>query len=131
VAAEVPLVSGAEAADYAAIDNFSPGPRPDTVAVTIDVRRHTYALRVQGDSMVSDSGDSFPEGSIVIVEPEMAAVPGDYVIALAAPGVTIFRKLVKDGGDLYLKPLSSRHPIEPLGSAKIIGVVREFKNRFR
>jgi SOS-response transcriptional repressor LexA len=99
--------------------------------VSVPVKRHTYALRVHGDSMVSESGDSFPAGSILIVEPEMEALPGDYVIAVNHASETTFKQLVKDGGDLYLKPLNSRYPIKPLGNARVIGVVREFTKRFR
>lgn len=131
VRAEVPLVSEVEAGNYTVIDNFKPKGRFETIPVTVEVKRHTYALRVHGDSMVSATGDSFPEGSVVVVEPEMPALPGDYVIVLNAANETTFKQLVKDGGDLYLKPLNSRYPVKPLGSARVIGVVREFTKRFR
>lgn len=128
---EVPLVSEVEAGNYTVIDNFKPATQFDTVPVSVPVKKHTYALRVHGDSMVSDVGDSFPAGSILIVEPDMEAIPGDYVIALNPARETTFKQLVKDGGDLYLKPLNSRYPLKPLGDAKVIGVVREFTKRFR
>jgi SOS-response transcriptional repressor LexA len=101
------------------------------VPVTVPIKRHTYALRVNGDSMARDAGDTFPEGSIIIVEPELKAEPGDYVIALIDDGQTTFKQLIRDGGDLYLKPLNTRYPIKPLGKVKVIGVVREFTKRFR
>lgn len=129
--AEVPLVSQVEAGNYTEVDNFKRKGDYEMVAVSIPVKRHTYALRVHGDSMVSETGDSFPPGAILIVEPEMAPIPGDYVIALNTDNETTFKQLVKDGGDLYLKPLNSRYPIKPLGTARIIGVVREFTKRFR
>ncbi|RYH51285.1 MAG: hypothetical protein EON54_15165 [Alcaligenaceae bacterium] len=129
--AEVPIVSEIEAGNYTVIDNFKQDQALETVAVTVPVQRHTYALRVHGDSMVGDSGDSFPPGCLIIVEPDMAALPGDYVVALHEPDHTTFKQLIKDGADLYLKPLNSRYPIKLLGSAKIIGVVREFTKRFR
>lgn len=128
---EVPLVSEVEAGNYTSIDNYKPKGHFDTVSVSVEVKRHTYALRVHGDSMVSESGDSFPEGSLLVVEPEMEAITGDYVIALNEHNQTTFKQLVKDGSDLYLKPLNSRYPIKPLGNAKVIGVVREFTKRFR
>jgi SOS-response transcriptional repressor LexA len=131
VRAEVPLVSEVEAGNYTAIDNFKPKGRFETVPVSVAVKRHTYALRVHGDSMVSDTGDSFPEGSILVVEPEMEAISGDYVIVLNVDNQTTFKQLVRDGGDLYLKPLNTRYPIKPLGAARVIGVVREFTKRFR
>ncbi|MBJ2155140.1 hypothetical protein JC881_05115 [Variovorax sp. IB41] len=131
VRAEVPLVSEVEAGNYTVIDNFKPKGQFETVPVTVPIKRHTYALRVHGDSMVSETGDSFPDGSIVIVEPEMEALPGDYVIALNDSNQTTFKQLVKDGGEYYLRPLNSRYPIKPLGKAFVIGVVREFTKRFR
>ena len=129
--AEVPLVSEVEAGNYTVIDNFKPRGQFETVPVTVPVKRHTYALRVHGDSMVSETGDSFPDGSIVIVEPELDALPGDYVIALNDSNQTTFKQLVKDGGEFYLRPLNTRYPIKPLGKALVIGVVREFTKRFR
>lgn len=61
----------------------------------------------------------------------MEAIPGDYVIALNKANETTFKQLIKDGGDLYLKPLNSRFPMKLLGDARVIGVVREFTKRFR
>lgn len=127
----VPLVSEIEAGNYTVIDNFEPDDQFETVKVSVPVQRHTYALRVHGDSMISDTGDSFPEGSIIIIEPEMVAQPGDYVIALNDSNQTTFKQLVQDGGDRLLKPLNPRYPIKPLGNARIIGVVRELTRRFR
>lgn len=128
---EVPLISEVEAGNYTVIDNFKPKGSFETVPVTVPVKRHTFALRVHGDSMVASTGDSFPEGSILVVEPELTAEPGDYVIVLNSKNQTTFKQLVKDGADYYLKPLNTRYPIKPLGSAEIIGVVREFSKRFR
>jgi SOS-response transcriptional repressor LexA len=129
--ADVPLVSQVEAGNYTVVDNFKRKDDYEMVAVSIPVKRHTYALRVHGDSMVSEVTDSFPEGSILIVEPEMEALPGDYVIAVNEQGETTFKQLIKDGGELYLKPLNTRYPIKLLGQARVIGVVREFTKRFR
>ena len=98
---------------------------------TPQVDRSTYALRVHGDSMISDTNDSFPDGSILIVEPDMEAQPGDYVIAKNAEGKTTFKQLVKDEGEYFLRPLNPRHVTHALGDAEVIGVVREFTKRFR
>lgn len=131
VRAEVSLVSEAVAGNYTVIDNFEPRNQFEMVAVTVPVKRHTYALRVHGDSMVSKTSDSFSEGSILVVEPEMEALPGDYVIALNDRNQTTFKQLVQDGGEFYLRPLNTRYPVRPLGTAAVIGVVREFTKRFR
>lgn len=131
VRASVPLVSEVEVGNYTVIDNFKPSGGFESVLVSVEVKRHTYALRVHGDSMVSDTGDSFPDGSVIIVEPEMASLPGDYVIAVNKANHTTFKQLVQDGGELYLKPLNTRYPIRLLGNATVIGVVSEFSKRFR
>ncbi|MDB5849244.1 MAG: phage repressor protein Serine peptidase family [Rhodoferax sp.] len=130
---EVPLVSEVEAGRYTVIDNFVPKPNLQLgmVPVNVQVQRHTFALRVHGDSMISDSHDSFPEGSVLIIEPDMEALPGDYVIVKNIDGETTFKQLVRDSGEFYLKPLNARYPIKPLGTAEIIGVVREFSKKFR
>ena len=131
VRAEIPLISEVEAGNYTVIDNFKPKAGFELVSVTVPVKRHTFALRVHGDSMVGSTGDSFPEGSVLVVEPELTAEPGDYVIVLNSKNQTTFKQLVKDGADYYLKPLNTRYPVKPLGSAEIVGVVREFTKRFR
>lgn len=53
------------------------------------------------------------------------------MIALNGENETTFKQLLKDGGELLLKPLNLRDPIRPLGGARVIGVVREFTKRFR
>jgi SOS-response transcriptional repressor LexA len=126
----VSLVSEVEAGEYTKIDNFRRGKGLEKVLVNVEVHRHTFALRVRGDSMEGDSHDSFPEGSILIVEPDMEAIDGDYVIAKNAAGETTFKQLVKVSGKSYLKSLNPGYPTEPLGSAHIIGVVRESYKRF-
>ena len=127
----VPLVSEVEAGEYTKIDNSHSRKGLEKVPVNVEVRRHTFALRVHGDSMESNSHNSFPEGSILIVEPDMEAIEGDYVIAKNAAGKTTFKQLVKESGMSYLKALNPSYPTEPLGSARIIGVVRESYKRFR
>lgn len=128
---DVPLVLETSEQSSLVVDNFNLNAHLPRVRVTVPVKRYTFALRIHGDSMVGEQGDSFPDGSIVIVEPELEAHDGDYVIAVKPGQKITFRKLVRDGGDLYLKPLNSRYPIEMLGTASVVGIVREFSKRFR
>lgn len=110
------------------VDNFHPGDNGESlVPTTVPVKRHTFALRVSGDSMEPE----FKEGAILIVEPELEAQPGDFVIVKNADEETTFKQLIKDGADWYLKPLNERYPIKLLGRSKIIGVVRAVERRFR
>lgn len=124
---KVPLISFVQAGEFAeVIDNFQPGDGEDWIDVTCQINRHTFALRVVGDSMEPD----FPAGTIIVVEPDMQAEPGDYVVAKNGDDAT-FKQLIRDNGDWYLKPINPRYPIKLLGETRIIGVVREAVRKFR
>lgn len=129
VRGSVPLISAVQAGNYKMhVDNFHPHDGgEEQIATTVPVKKHTFALRVSGDSMEPD----FKEGAIIIVEPDMEAHPGDFVIAKNGDEETTFKQLVRDGGDWYLKPLNSRYPMKPLGRSSIVGVVRAVERRFR
>lgn len=129
----VPIISWVQAGDWQqAVDNFHPGSADDWVEITCQKKTHTFALRVKGDSMVNPNGaPSFPEGFILVVEPEMEPAPGDFVIAKNGENEATFKQLIKDGGDWYLKPLNPRYPLKALGDARIVGVVREATLRFK
>jgi SOS-response transcriptional repressor LexA len=125
----VPLLSDVQAGNYKMhVDNFHPGDGgEERIATTVPVKRHTFALRVSGDSMEPE----FPPGTVLIVEPELEPQPGDFVIAKNPDGETTFKQLTRDAGEWFLKPLNDRYPIKPLGSGKIVGVVRAVERRFR
>ena len=126
---QVPILSNVQAGMYKQqIDNYHPGDGGmELITTSVPVNRYTFALRVQGDSMEPE----FTEGMILIVEPELDPQPGDYVIAKNGHDETTFKKLVRDGADLYLKPLNPRYPIKLLGESSIVGVVRAVEKRYR
>lgn len=125
----VPLLSSVQAGkfkEYA--DNYHPGDGGlEAVATSVTVHKHTFALRVSGDSMEPE----FRAGMILIIEPDMEPNPGDFVVARNGDDETTFKQLIKDGADWYLKPLNDRYPIKPLGKAVIIGVLRAVEKRYR
>lgn len=125
----VPLLSDVQAGSYKEfVDNFHPGDGgAELIPTSVPIKRHTFALRVSGDSMEPD----FRDGMVLIVEPEFEPQPGDYVIAKNGDGETTFKQLVRDGGEWYLKPLNTRYPLRPLGVSTIVGVVRAVEKRFR
>lgn len=117
----VPVISWVRAglADEV-IDIYQPGDADEWIQSPVPVRAHTYALRIEGDSMEPD----FSAGDIVIVEPDMPAEIGHFVIAKNTEGEATFKKLVKDAGRMYLKPLNPAYPMLPAEQFQIIGVVR-------
>lgn len=129
IGGRVPLISDVQAGMFRNfVDNFHPGDEgKEMIPTSIPVKRHTFALRVVGDSMEPD----FRAGMILVVEPDMEPNPGDFVIARNGSEETTFKQLVKDGPDWYLKPLNDRYPIKALGDSTIVGVVRAVEKRFR
>lgn len=119
----VPLISYVAAGNWSeAVDNFAPNDAEEWVSTTIHVGQHTYALRVQGDSMEP----RFPDGAIIIVEPEADPKNGSFVIARQNGSEATFKQLIIDGGQRYLKPLNDRYPILNVSSDTVIcGVVKQ------
>ena len=129
---EVPLLSNVQAGMYTEfVDNLAQdhghGHGYEKIPSLAPVNRYTFALRVTGDSMEPE----FPEGLILIIEPELDPEPNDFVVARNGGNETTFKQLIKDGGEWYLKALNPRYPIKPLGDAHIIGVLRAVGRRYR
>lgn len=125
----VPLLSGVQAGAFKEIldSDYSGGDGVTMIPTTVPVNRYTFALRVQGDSMEP----RFTEGMLLIVEPELDAQHGDYVIVKNGGEETTFKQLIRDGSDWFLKPLNPRYPIKPLGADTVVGVVRGVTEQFR
>ena len=123
----VPLISWVQAGQWHdLVDNFEPGDAERWVVTYANVGKHAFALRVVGDSMTNPAGGpSFPEGTIIIVDPEREAASGKFVVVRQnSDSECTFKQLVRDGGRYYLKPLNPRYPIlEMLGDAVICGVL--------
>lgn len=124
---KVPVINWVKAGEFTeCVDNYLSSDDQEWIGTTIKPQINTFALRVKGDSMEP----LFMEGMLIIIEPGLEALPGDYVIAMNGKEAT-FKQFIKDGADYYLKPLNDRYPIKPLGDSQIIGVVRESVHKFR
>lgn len=98
----------------------------------VPVQGKGFWLRVEGDSMTAPTGQSIPEGHIVLVDTGRDPKNGSLVIAkMTDANEATFKKLIIDGGQRYLKGLNPAWPMTPInGNCKIIGVVVEAKVRF-
>jgi len=97
-----------------------------------DSKGPAFWLEVRGDSMTSPVGQSITEGTLILVDTEADATPGKLVIAkLPESNEATFKKLVNDGGRLYLKPLNPSYPIEVFDErCRIVGVVVRALQKF-
>ena len=97
-----------------------------------DSKGAAFWLEVKGDSMTSPVGQSITEGTLILVDTEAEAAPGKLVIAkLPDSNEATFKKLVNDGGKLFLKPLNPGYPIEPFDEhCRIVGVVVRALQKF-
>lgn len=122
----VPLISWVQAGHWNEIqDNYQIGEGEKPVYTSRKVGPHAYALRVVGDSMENPNGrPTYPQGSIIIVDPDRQPVHGSCVIVrLDDEKRATFKQLIIDGDTRYLKPLNPRYPIlKILGAATITGV---------
>jgi SOS-response transcriptional repressor LexA len=97
-----------------------------------DSKGAAFWLEVKGDSMTSPVGQSITEGTLILVDTEAEAAPGKLVIAkLPDSNEATFKKLVNDGGKLFLKPLNPAWRIEPFTEdCRIVGVVVRALQKF-
>ncbi|MFZ4835904.1 LexA family protein [Rouxiella sp. Mn2063] len=95
------------------------------------VEGEAFWLRVQGDSMTSQTGVSVPEGSVILIDTGKEARSGNLVVAkLVDSNEATFKRLVVDGGQRYLKALNPAYPAIPINEGcKIIGVAVQSMNR--
>lgn len=125
----VPLISSVRAGTWGEINDHMPDTQETFPVREAKTGPHAFALRVEGDSMTSDNGLTFPEGTVLIVDPERAAKAGDYVVAKDVDTQrATFKRLTTDGARWYLKPLNRDYrPIEIDDPAmRVIGVVVEY-----
>lgn len=129
----VPLISWIQAGKWLETEVREMPGEYQQYATTAKVGPRGFALRVIGDSMTSyTGGKSIPEGSIVVVDPDVEAVSGKVVVArMDGSGESTLKQFIDDGGQKYLKPFNPAYPMMQInGNCKIIGVVKQVIQEF-
>ena len=95
-------------------------------------REGAFWLRVEGDAMTAPSGLSIGEDMLILVDPNVEAIPGKLVIARwPSSASATFRKLVEEGGQRYLVPLNPTYPkMLFTDDCRMIGVVVQATFKF-
>ncbi|MGF1878089.1 LexA family transcriptional regulator [Photobacterium frigidiphilum] len=125
-----PILSSVQAGSWTEADEaYLKGDMSEWYDTTERTSNKCFWLKVQGDSMTSPAGISFPEETLVLVDTEREPLNGSLVVAkLTEVNEATFKKLVIDAGQQFLKPLNSAYPPLPIkDDCKIIGVVVDAK----
>lgn len=135
----VPLISHIQAGLWCeVVDSFLPGDANDWLLTDMDLSSSAFALEIKGLSMLPE----FNPGDRVIIDPEVAPLPGDFVAAKNGEEEATFKKYRPRGMDAHgntifeLVPLnedfpSMRSDITPI---KIVGTMvehRKYRKRNR
>lgn len=92
----LPIISYVQAGAWREIvDTFPPGGADEYIKPRNEHGPHSFALYVEGDSMTPE----FNAGDIIIVDPDIAPNPGNYVIARNHSHEATFKKYRPRGRD--------------------------------
>lgn len=135
--ARIPLISSVQAGVWTeVVDNFSPGDAQDWLMTDQRLSKRAFALEIKGLSMLPE----FKPGDRVIIDPDVAPQPGDFVVAKNGEDEATFKKYRPRGSDasgnaiFELVPLnedfeSIRSDAQPI---RVIGTMvehRKYRNR--
>ncbi|HIC8801239.1 LexA family protein [Aeromonas sp. YN13HZO-058] len=109
---QVPLIAWVSAGEFRDCGDVPTLEEAEETTISpVRVGTRAYAVRVKGDSMVAPmGGKSYPDGTIIIVDPDVEPAPGKKVIARYGNDMT-FKELVMDAGQWWLKPLNPQYPM--------------------
>ncbi|MCK2185714.1 LexA family transcriptional regulator [Halomonas sp. YJPS3-2] len=85
-----------------------------------------YGLELHDDSMQATEGLSFTRGGVIVVDQNHEAQVDDYVVIAdeGGKGKPLFRQIISDGKDLFLRPRNPMYPIRPVTDGHVaLGVV--------
>lgn len=86
---QIPLISYVSAGAWTgAVDAFQPNDAHDWLVTDLDLSEGAFALEIKGDSMQPE----FKPGDRVIIDPEIAPQPGDFVVAKNGDDEALFKK---------------------------------------
>lgn len=125
----VPIISWVQAGHWQeAMTPYELHSIEEHVPTRVEVSSRAFALRVRGDSMEP----RFPEGCVIIVDPEIDARDGSFVVAqMDRTSEATFKRLVFDGPTRLLMPLNPRYPVMIVNDGtSIIGVIVEAYQKF-
>jgi SOS-response transcriptional repressor LexA len=126
----VPLISWIRAGGWGEIDDHNPDTSERVDIYRSNPSKYAFALTIDGDSMTAPTGVSFPDGCVVIFDPDRSPKAGDYVAAKdVVTQRATFKRLMTDSGRWFLRPLNSGYPTIEIDdpAQRVIGVAIEWQ----
>ncbi|EOV9070991.1 LexA family protein [Morganella morganii] len=96
------------------------------IETSIKAGDNAFWLEVEGNSMTAPVGakPSFPEGILILIDPDREVKAGDFCIASLDKNCFTFKRLISHGGDFFLEPLNPRYDLIPCrAGCEIVGKV--------
>ncbi|WP_092678513.1 LexA family protein [Rosenbergiella nectarea] len=124
-----PLFTTAQAGQFTDVDGFTEKDARCWIASTKKASKNSFWLEVSGHSMTAPQGSrpSFPEGMLILVDPEVPVESGDFCVAgIHNDSEVTFKKLVWEDCTAWLEPLNPNpryQSIECNEHCRIIGKV--------
>lgn len=131
-ARSVPVISPVQAGMWAEIvDQFIPGDADEWLLTDMELSPSSFALTIRGDSMRPE----FSPGDRVIIDPNVAPHPGDFVVAKNGEQEATFKKYRPRGMDaagnmvFELVPLNDDYPTlrSDVEHIRIVGTMVEHR----
>lgn len=131
-ARKIPVISAIQAGMWAEIvDQFQPGDADDWLMTDLELSSSAFALTIRGDSMLPE----FNPGDRVIIDPDVAPHPGDFVAAKNGEQEATFKKYRPRGMDaagnmvFELIPLNDDYPTlrSDVDHIRIVGTMVEHR----
>lgn len=128
----IPVISYVQAGKMTeAVDPYALGDGFETILTDLDVSERTFALIIEGTSMLPE----FNEGDKVIIDPELSPRPGDFVVAKNTQEEATFKKYRPRGtgerGEMIFELVPLNDDFPTLHSERdhlhIIGVMAEHR----
>lgn len=126
---EYPLFTSVQAGSFSAVGSFTEKDAAEWVSTTRKASDRAFWLTVEGHSMTAPAGSkpSFPEGMLILVDPDEDVNPGDFCVAGVFNDTEVtFKRFTWEGGKPWLEPLNPnpRYESIPCNEAcRIIGKV--------
>ncbi|MFQ6250443.1 MULTISPECIES: LexA family protein [Yersinia] len=126
---EYPLYSDVQAGSFSDVGTYTNGSEKAWISTTKKASPKSFWLEVSGHSMTAPQGvkPSFPEGMLILVDPEEDVEPGEYCVAGIYNDTEVtFKRFACEDGKGWLEPLNPnpRYQSIPFNeNCRIIGKV--------